>query len=58
VPTDLYSGKALIYRPSENGYLLYSVGVNGLDEQGRGRDDTPPGDDPSIRMPPRELQRK
>ncbi len=58
VPTDLYSGKALIYRPSENGYLLYSVGVNGLDEQGHGRDDTPPGDDLSVRMPQRELKRK
>jgi RNA polymerase sigma factor (sigma-70 family) len=58
VPTDLYSGKALIYRPSENGYLLYSVGANGLDEQGHGHDDTPPGDDPSVRMPQRELKRK
>ena len=58
VPTDLYSGKALIYHPSENGYLLYSVGVNGLDEQGRGHDDTPRGDDPSVRMPQRELKRK
>src|SRR5262249_21700652 len=58
VPTDLYSGKALIYRPSQNAYLLYSVGVNGLDEQGHGHDDTPPGDDPSVRMPQRELKRK
>ena len=58
VPTDLYSGKALIYRPSKNGYLLYSVGVNGLDDQGRGHDDTPPGDDPSVRMPQPESKRK
>jgi RNA polymerase sigma factor (sigma-70 family) len=58
VPTDLYSGNALIYRPSENGYLLYSVGVNGLDEQGHGQDDTPPGDDLSVCMPQRELKRK
>jgi len=56
VPIDLYSGKALIYRRSENGYLLYSVGVNGLDEQGHGHDDTPPGDDASVHMPQRELK--
>jgi hypothetical protein len=58
VPVDLYSGKALIYRPLDNGYLLYSVGVNGLDEQGHGHDDTPPGDDPSVRMPLRVFIRK
>jgi RNA polymerase sigma factor (sigma-70 family) len=58
VPTDLYSGKALIYRPSEGGYLLYSVGVNGKDEQGRGHYDTPPGDDRSVRMPQQTLKRK
>jgi RNA polymerase sigma factor (sigma-70 family) len=58
VPTDLYSGKALIYRPSENGYLLYSVGINGLDEQSHGHDDTPPGDDLRVCMPQRELKRK
>jgi RNA polymerase sigma factor (sigma-70 family) len=58
VPSDLFSGKALIYRPSENGYLLYSVGVNGLDEDGQGADDTPRGDDLAIRMPLPELKRK
>jgi hypothetical protein len=51
VPDDLFSGKALIYRPTENGYLLYSVGVNGIDEGGRWYDDDPPGDDPRVRMP-------
>jgi hypothetical protein len=51
VPTDLFSGKALIYRPSENGYLLYSVGVNGRDDDGRSYDDDPPGDDLPVRMP-------
>ncbi len=51
IPMDLFSGKPLIYRPSENGYLLYSVGVNGRDEQGRGFEDTPQGDDLSVRMP-------
>jgi hypothetical protein len=45
VPNDIFSGKALIYRPSAKGYLLYSVGANGKDEEGRWSDDTPPGDD-------------
>jgi hypothetical protein len=51
VPQDLYSGKALIYHPSENGYLLYSVGENGKDDGGRWFDDKPPGDDISVHMP-------
>jgi hypothetical protein len=51
IPSDLFSGKPLVYRPKENGYLLYSVGVNGKDEGGRGYDDDPPGDDLSVRMP-------
>jgi hypothetical protein len=57
VPRDLFSGKALIYRPTANGYLLYSVGVNGQDEGGRGYDDTPQGDDLSVRMPLPEPRR-
>ena len=58
VPVDIYSGKALVYRPSENEYLLYSVGVNGMDEGGNGMDDQPHGDDLCIRMPLPELKRK
>jgi hypothetical protein len=58
VPGDLFSGKALIYRPSEKGYLLYSVGINGRDEQGRGGEDNPPGDDLSVRMPLAPLSRR
>jgi hypothetical protein len=58
VPTDLFSGKGLLYRRLKDGYLLYSVGVNGLDEQGHGANDTPRGDDMSIRMPLPALTRK
>jgi hypothetical protein len=58
VPDDIFSGKAIIYRPSENGYLLYSVGANGKDEGGRWFDDHPPGDDPRVRMPLPELKKK
>jgi len=59
VPNDLFSGKALVYRPDGAGYLLYSVGVNGRDEQGRSADDEPPGDDLAVRMPlPKAQQRQ
>jgi hypothetical protein len=58
VPGDLYSGKAMIYRLEEKGYLLYSVGVNGRDDGGHWRDDTPPGDDVRVRMPLPETKRK
>jgi len=51
VPRDLFSGKPLIYRPTVGGYLLYSVGINGLDEEGRWTDDEPRGDDLRVRMP-------
>src|SRR5262249_12971057 len=51
VPTDIFSGNALIYRPNDKGYLLYSVGVNGRDEGGRNTEDNPPGDDIGVRMP-------
>jgi RNA polymerase sigma factor (sigma-70 family) len=57
VPTDLFSGQTLLYRPSDKGYLLYSVGANGVDEEGRGADDTPRGDDLVIRVPLPELKR-
>jgi hypothetical protein len=51
VPDDLFSDKPLIYRPAGKGYLLYSVGPNGIDDEGRGPDDEPRGDDLSVRMP-------
>jgi len=51
IPGDLFSGKPPIYRLNDKGYLLYSVGENGVDDGGRGNDDFPRGDDLSIRMP-------
>jgi hypothetical protein len=51
VPGDLFSGKPLVYRPEEKGYLFYSVGPNGKDDGGRWYDDDPPGDDPRVRLP-------
>jgi hypothetical protein len=58
IPPDLFSGKPLLYQPSEKGYLLYSVGVNGRDDQGRYYDDDPPGDDLVVRMPLPEPRRQ
>jgi len=58
IPTDLFSGKSLIYRLKDNGYLLYSVGVNGKDDDGRGQDDDPSGDDVSIQIPLPELPKR
>jgi hypothetical protein len=51
IPDDIFSGKPLIYRLEDKGYLLYSVGPNGTDDEGRGNDDEPSGDDLSVRMP-------
>jgi hypothetical protein len=51
VPGDLFAAKALTYRPSENGFLVYSVGINGQDDQGRSYDDEPPGDDIRVLLP-------
>ncbi len=58
IPEDLFTGKALVYRPSQNGYLLYSFGVNGRDDEGRYYEDEPPGDDPNVRMPLPKLRAK
>jgi hypothetical protein len=56
IPNDIFSGKPLIYRQAENGYLLYSVGPNCRDDDGRNSGDNPPGDDLAIRMPLPEVK--
>src|SRR5262249_28006200 len=58
VPEDLFSGKPLIYRPADKGYLLYSVGTNGVDDGGQGHGEAPPGDDLAGRIPLPELKRR
>ena len=40
IPIDRFSGKPLIYRPSKDGYLLYSIGRNRKDDGGQ----NPPND--------------
>jgi hypothetical protein len=51
IPDDLFAGKPLIYRLEDEGFLLYSVGPNGIDDNGRGAEDDPRGDDIPIRLP-------
>ncbi len=51
IPNDIFSRQPLIYRLQNQGYLLYSVGQNGMDDGGQWIDDEPRGDDPRVRMP-------
>lgn len=50
-PIDEFTGKPLTYRREGNGFILYSVGVNHEDDQGRSYDDVPQGDDLVVRLP-------
>jgi len=43
-PLDRFTGRPLVYRPRPGGYVLYSVGINGLDDGGRCREDAPDDD--------------
>jgi hypothetical protein len=52
IPNDLFTGKPLRYRLTEEGYLLYSVGVNGVDDNGIEKNEEMDADDLSVRMPP------
>ena len=58
IPADRCSGKPLNYKPSVDGYVLYSVGVNGVDNGGHGVNDNPSGDDLLVRMPVPEPKEK
>ncbi len=52
IPNDIFSHKELNYRRADDGYLLYSIGLNGKDEAGRSRRyDDPQGDDIRVHMP-------
>jgi hypothetical protein len=53
VPKDIFNASELHYRQEGGGYLLYSVGVNGKDDGGRGHDDRKPWrdwDDLAVRV--------
>jgi hypothetical protein len=54
VPKDIFNGEELRYKRKAEGYLLYSVGVNGKDDGGKGYDDRKPEetwDDLVVRVP-------
>lgn len=53
VPLDRFSGEAFHYTATKDGYLLYSVGMNGEDDEGRnyyyGTEDGKTGDDLTVK---------
>lgn len=51
VPEDQFSDKPLIYRVQGDGYILYSVGLNGTDDGGRTWREDPKYDDLVVQMP-------
>ena len=51
VPLDRFTEKPLKYQRGDDGYLLYSVGINGKDDQGQDSVNHPKADDFSIRVP-------
>ena len=51
VPLDVFGGGPVIYKKTDTGYLLYSVGANGVDDGGQLLTDEPRGDDIGIRLP-------
>jgi hypothetical protein len=50
VPADSFAGTAFVYKKTADGYLLYSIGNNQVDEGGRSYDQQ--CDDLSIKIPP------
>jgi len=57
VPLDLFNDEELHYQPKDDGYALWSVGLNGIDDGGKNEEDfresesSESWDDPSIRVP-------
>ena len=55
VPKDIFTEGELHYTVQGDGYLLYSVGVNGKDDGGKSPEDAEDGsrewDDITVRMP-------
>jgi hypothetical protein len=51
IPNDLFTDKPLVYRPNEKGYLLYSFGPDGKDNDGKTRDEDVTSDDIGVRLP-------
>lgn len=51
VPSDVFNGGDVIYKKTDAGYLLYSVGSNAKDDGGTLLTDDSRGDDLGVRMP-------
>ena len=51
VPVDVFGDQPVIYKKTDTGYLLYSVGANGVDDGGQLLSDEPRGDDIGMRLP-------
>ena len=49
IPVDRFSGRSLRYKPVNRGYILYSVGANGKDDDGRRNESQPQADDLAVR---------
>lgn len=55
---DFYSGEVFAYEKTTEGYRLYSFGLNRKDDQGRGSEDEPRGDDVLVEQPWPEKKKK
>lgn len=51
VPQDLFIEQPLHYKRQGDGFLLYSVGANGVDDGGSTFESQPPGDDIVLQIP-------
>jgi hypothetical protein len=51
LPLDSFTGQPFVYQRLKDGFLLYSIGTNGRDDQGLGYDDREGADDIAIRVP-------
>jgi hypothetical protein len=51
VPNERYSEKPLVFKRQGTGFLVYSVGSNGVDDGGKTFDSNPRGDDITIQIP-------
>lgn len=56
IPIDIFANAPLHYQIDQNGYNIYSIGPNRLDDGGRNKHDSPAGDDLSVRMPMRKIE--
>ena len=48
IPLHRFTGGALVYRPTADGYLLYSVGINEKDDGGRTAEEQAGCDDEEL----------